>query len=210
MDTLNTMEILEKTAHSLNRFDFKAKVFPRHEEAVEAIMELIGKRSVGIGGSLTVEKLGLYERLKENGNEVYWTWRDTPPDKKVEVMRKGGTADLYLTSSNAVTEDGRLVNVDGRGNRVGAMIFGPRTVIVVCGRNKIVPDLTAAMARMKTFVCPENTRRLKRNTPCVKTGVCQDCLPPERACRVTTILEGPMKMMQDEVHVILIDEDYGI
>ena len=124
-------------AKRLNERGFLADVVNTPEEAKNLILDYIGDRSVGIAGSATVRDLGLYEALTARGNEVFWHWKVEKP--KVEETRvKAIAADVYLCSSNAITEDGRLINIDGTGNRLAGMIYGPKTVILAVGRNKLV------------------------------------------------------------------------
>ena len=123
------------------------------------------------------------------------------------MMQEQLGCDLFFTSTNALTLKGHLVNIDATGNRVGAMVFGPRRVIVVAGANKIATDLEAALARVKTFACPPNARRLGFDTPCAHTGLCTDCNSPQRICRVTTIIERQPRAT--DLAVCLVNEDLG-
>jgi hypothetical protein len=116
-------------------------------------------------------------------------------------------ADLFLCSVNAVTMTGEIVNRDGCGNRINAMTFGPRKVVLVAGRNKVVSDLDAALARIEETAAPIRAMSLNRKTPCVKTGVCMDCDSPERICRITSIIHR--KPLMTEISVLLLDEDLG-
>ncbi|MBK5101609.1 MAG: lactate utilization protein [Desulfobacteraceae bacterium] len=120
---------------------------------------------------------------------------------------KGMTADVMIASSNAITLDGRLVNLDGMGNRVAAMSFGPKKVILVVGANKVVSDLDSAMARVKYYAGPVNAIRLGRNNPCVETGLCTDCKSPQRICNMWSIIEG--HMIEGRIHVKLVGENLG-
>ena len=123
-------------------------------------------------------------------------------------MRHELTCDLFLTSANALTADGRLVNVDGNGNRVAASIFGPKRVVFVVGRNKIVDGgIDAAIDRIKREACPPNCRRLNKKTPCAATGVCADCSSPDRICSVTVVMDR--RPSRTDVQVLLVDEDLG-
>jgi len=117
------------------------------------------------------------------------------------------TADYLITSTNAITLDGQLVNLDGQGNRVAAMCFGPKKVILVVGLNKVAPDLETAMARVKHHAAPINAIRLRRATPCVETGLCSDCQSPERICNMWSIIEG--HLVANRIHVKLVGEDLG-
>ena len=124
-----------------------------------------------------------------------------------ERRRQALLVDLYFTGTNAMTEEGQLVNLDMFGNRVGALNFGPKNVVVVAGRNKIVPDLDDAIARIKNFAAPTNVMRLYKKTPCLTTGVCQNCKSPERICNVWTITEKSFP--KNRIKVVLINEELG-
>jgi L-lactate utilization protein LutB len=117
-------------------------------------------------------------------------------------------ADFFIASSNAVTEDGALVNTDGTGNRIAAMFFGPKKVIIVAGVNKLVPDLEAAMKRIKDVAAPLNAKRLGLKTPCAKTENCYDCSSHERICKITAVMDAPSSHTE-KVYVILVGEELG-
>jgi len=125
-----------------------------------------------------------------------------------ERRRQALLVDLYFTGTNAVTEEGQLVNLDMTGNRVGALTFGPKNVVVVVGRNKIVQDLDEAMLRIKNYSAPTNVMRLDKKTPCLTTSVCQNCKSPERICNVWTITEKSFP--KNRIKVVLINEDLGL
>lgn len=199
------MEKLQKTIDSLNKNGFKARLFETADEAKTAAIELIGSSSVGFGGSVTIDSLGIYEALAANGNAVYWHWKS---DDKTAMRKSAMSADFYLSSSNAVTEAGKLVNIDGHGNRVAAMFYGPQKVLIIAGRNKIAPDTDAAIARIKKYACGPNAARLGIKTPCAVTNTCIDCDSPNRICRVTSIIDRPM-VGGHEVTVYLVNQDLG-
>ena len=183
---------LQAVCEKLCERGFLAEVVPTPEDARNRILDLIGDRSVGIAGSATVRDLGLYEALTARGNTVYWHWKVEKP--QVEATRIAAIgADVYLCSTNAVTEDGRLVNIDGTGNRLAGMIYGPKTVILTVGRNKLVKDFDEAIARIKRDACGPNARRQNFKTPCSIDNVCRDCRPPVRMCNVTAITEYPSR-----------------
>lgn len=129
------------------------------------------------------------------------------PEEGLELRRKGMTADIMIASSNAITLDGKLVNLDGMGNRVSAMAFGPRKVILVIGINKITADVESAIARVKHYAAPVNATRIGVDTPCVETGLCVDCRSPQRICNMWSIIEG--HMIKDRIHVVLVGENLG-
>jgi NAD-dependent dihydropyrimidine dehydrogenase PreA subunit len=141
---------------------------------------------------------------------VYDYWLpDGSPEERLRVCRKQISAPVFLTSVNAVTLDGKLVNIDNTGNRVAAMIFGPEHVIAVVGRNKIVADVHEAVFRIKNHVTPANVRRRNDTTPCAADGKCHDCDSPARLCRVTAILEKKTRGV-GRFTVILVEEDLGM
>ena len=129
------------------------------------------------------------------------------PEEGLELRRQGLAADVMIASSNAITLDGRLVNLDGMGNRVASMAFGPKKVILLVGMNKVAPDLESAMARVKHRAAPINNIRYGLKNPCVETGLCSDCKTPQRICNMWSIIEG--HMIQNRIHVKLIGENLG-
>ena len=187
---------------------FLPEVFDTAEEAKAAALAIIGDRSVGIGGSATVRDMGLAEALQAKGNEVYWHWL-VAREAKQAARDKALMADVYMSSSNALTMDGRLVNIDGTGNRAAGLIYGPHEVIVIVGKNKIVSGLDEAIARIKRDACPKNARRLSLDTPCAKTDQCYDCRTPARMCNVTFIHEGPTRPVK-AFHVLIVKENLGL
>ena len=187
---------------------FLPEVFDTAEEAKAAALRIIGSRSVGIGGSATVRDMKLAEALQENGNEVYWHWL-VAKEAKQAARDKALNADVYMCSSNALTADGQLVNIDGTGNRAAGLIYGPHEVIVIVGKNKLVGSLDEAVERIKRDACPTNARRLGLDTPCARTGQCYDCRTAARMCNVTFILEAPTRPVK-AFHVLIVKEDLGL
>ena len=161
------------------------------------------------GGSMSTVELDLWPEIaKIQGVEVIDPYQPgLSPEENFATRRAGLLADILLASSNAVTLDGRLVNLDGRGNRVAAMLFGPEKVILVVGMNKVASDLESAMARVKHHAAPINTTRLKLKTPCVETGLCSDCNSPQRICNMWGIIEG--HAVKGRIHVKLVGENLG-
>ncbi|MDY6827221.1 MAG: lactate utilization protein [Bacillota bacterium] len=179
----------------------------RREAAKWVLSHIQPHSTVGIGGSETINELKIELLLKEKGCTVYWHWHAKNPEEAAMIRHKAMNADTYLCSSNAISEDGRLVNIDGTGNRVASMVFGPKKVLVVAGINKIAENLDNALQRVKDVACPLNARRLGLNTPCAKTGKCHDCNSPHRMCNVTTIIEG--KPSGVDMHVLIVGENIG-
>jgi hypothetical protein len=201
--------IAAKTVAALRKNNFQAAYYKTGPEAVEAILKLIpADATVGVGGSATVGELGLPEALAGRGNTVFnHNQPGLSPEQKLAMRHSQLTCDVFLTSANAITSDGRLVNTDGTGNRVAAMIFGPKLVIVVAGINKIAGDLAAAERRVQTQAAPLNNKRLNLPNPCVKTGECMDCQGPTRICNVTTVMHRRPSLT--EMQVIIVGEDLG-
>jgi hypothetical protein len=180
-------------------------------QAVAEICRMIPIGSlVGLGGSETVIESGLVGALCRMDIRLLDRYKEGIRKEEVDEMRRQGlSADVYICSSNAVTADGKLVNMDGTGNRVAAMIFGPKKVIIIAGMNKVVPDLDAAIARVKNTAAPANSLRVGVETPCSKTGFCQDphCHPPHRICCQLVVTEA--SMTPGRVTVVLVGEPLG-
>jgi len=189
---------------------FTAVYCATRQEAVDYVLaQARDADSVGFGGSYTIAGLGIEQKLAEQGKRILNHGHpDLTPEEKVRVRNAELTCDLFLASSNAVTMDGILVNIDGTGNRCAAMTCGPKKVVLVVGRNKIVDGtILDAIARVKNIASPPNTMRLDKKTPCAETGRCMDCRSPERICCVTTILEW--KPHAADFHVVMLNDDIG-
>ncbi len=201
---------VERTIKALKKNNFEALFAPNSKTAFEEVMKRIPDgTTVGIGGSVTLAQIGLLEVLEKRRIHLLWPMRQGKTPEEVHgLIQKSFSADIFLTGTNAVTEDGKLFNVDATGNRVGAMFIGPKKVIVVTGVNKIVPNLEEAEKRVKYWVAPQNARRLGRKTPCVETGVCGDCSSPDRICNIYVTLGK--KPSRTDVTVILVGENLGI
>lgn len=198
------MADLEKTGKNLENRGFRVHRFASGAEAAEFLVQTLHGTSIGIGGSVTIDTLGVYDRLCES-NEVFWHWKNHAP----ETRERAGKAETYLCSANGVSENGEIVNIDGFGNRVAGTIYGPERVFLVVGRNKIALDLTGAIDRARNIAAPLNARRLNRHTPCaVGEPRCHDCRSPEKICGVMTVFFMPPTSIK-EFHVILVDEDLG-
>ena len=198
------MADLEKTGKNLENRGFRVHRFASGAEAAEFLVQTLHGTSIGIGGSVTIDTLGVYDRLC-GSNKVFWHWKNHAP----ETRERAGKAETYLCSANGVSENGEIVNIDGFGNRVAGTIYGPERVFLVVGRNKIAPDLTGAIDRARNIAAPLNARRLNRHTPCaVGEPRCHDCRSPERVCGVMTVFFMPPTSIK-EFHVILVDEDLG-
>ena len=199
--------LMANTIYALTRKGFPVHHAKTLDNARSIVLSMIPEgASVGFGGSVTLRDMGLYGLLKETGRRPHWHWQNDEP--KPEVFALAASADVYLTSANAITADGCLVNIDGTGNRVGAMIAGPKEVIVVAGANKLVDGgVPQAIARIKAVACPQNARRLGLQTPCGLTGKCDAAACEKGMCNVTSVIERPVG--GHKITIILVDEEAG-
>lgn len=198
----------EKVISALEKNNMKGYLAENSEEAKKIIAELIkDDKLIVSGGSMTLKDTGIQDFLNENYSGIYLDRDKAPAEEVPGIMRKAFSADTYFTSTNAVTEFGELYNVDGNGNRVAAMIFGPKQVIVVAGLNKIVTDLHAAVDRLEAVASPANCVRLGKNTPCAKTGRCAHCMSNERICNDYVIMAHQRD--KDRIKVIFIADEFG-
>ena len=205
---------LKELKEALETNNFEVFLADNRAEAKKIVQEEIlpktGAKTVSWGGSMTFTATGLHDALKSAaGLEVVDTFdKSKSSEEKLELRRQALLSDLFITGTNAVTEDGMLVNLDMIGNRVGALTFGPKHVVILVGRNKIVSDLDEAMWRIRNYVAPINAMRLDKKVPCVKTSYCEDCKSPDRICNTWTITEKSYP--KGRVKVVLINEDLGL
>ena len=201
---------VERTINALKKNNFEALFVSDGKAAFEEVMKRIPDGStVGIGGSVTLNQIGLLDALKNRKINLIWPFQQARnEEERLDLIRKSFSSDVFLSSTNAVTEDGKLFNVDATGNRVGATFIGPKKVTVVAGVNKIVKDIEAAEKRVRDWTAPQNAKRLNRKTPCVETGVCADCSSLDRICNIyVTLAKRPSRT---EVTIILVGEKLGI
>ncbi|HVP57022.1 MAG TPA: lactate utilization protein [bacterium] len=200
---------LEAVARALKANGINAIVAETGDEAREQALALIPKgASIGMGGSKTVAEIGLLDALRSPGYGLIDQYDPKLPREAVLKLRRAGLqADYFIAGSNAVTQDGKLVNVDGLGNRVAAFAFGPDKVIIVAGRNKIVKDVAAGLDRIRNIAAPANAKRLGSATPCAATGVCSDCSVPGRICNLTLVVDK--QRFPDRMTVILVNQELG-
>jgi L-lactate utilization protein LutB len=176
---------------------------------LEKILPGLGAKTVSWGGSMSVVASGLYQRLKDDPElDALDTFDKTiSTEAMLERRRQALLVDLFITGTNALTETGQLVNLDMIGNRIGGLTFGPKWVVLVVGRNKVVDDLEEAFYRIKNYVAPVNAMRLDKKTPCVKTSYCEECKSPDRICNTWTITEKSFP--KGRIKVVLVNEDLG-
>jgi len=199
---------------ALEANNFEVFLADNAEETKKLVMEDIvpatGAKSISWGGSMTFIDTGLYDALKNcDSMEVIDTYdKSISKEDILERRRKALLTDLFFTGTNAVTEAGQLVNLDMIGNRVGAIAFGPKHVVIVVGRNKIVSGLEEAMSRIKNYVAPANAIRLGMEIPCAKTSFCEECKSSTRICNTWTITEKSFP--RGRIKVVIINEDMGL
>lgn len=202
-------QIIQQTIHALHQNNFSAEYFPTISAAVEELFKTVAPtESIGLGGSVTLMDAHIAEKFIARGNTVFdHHLPNQTPEQVLQVRRNQLLCDVFLTSTNALTQDGKLVNVDGTGQRVAAMIFGPKKVIVITGMNKITPDLNSALQRLSEVAAPKNNQRLNRPNPCTTTGVCIDCNAATRICNARTIIDKQPQL--SNIHVWIVGENLG-
>ena len=203
----------EKVVINLKKRFFDAYYTETKEEALAKAVELIPPKStVSWGGSMSVLETGLVDYVIKNDFNVINRDLASSPEEKTELLKQAVFSDTYLMGTNAITEDGQLVNIDCIGNRTAALMFGPKNVIIIAGMNKVMPDLEAAIKRARNYAAPINMQRVAgsslRQTPCFSTGVCSNCISKDSICShiVTTRLCNPQK----RIKVILTSEQLGL
>ena len=212
-------ENIKTTVESLKNNGFDARFAQTRSVAREMMLEMISLTDlVGVADSVTLRQLGVLEELIRRGNKVINPFTPEMTDKMhedeakrrlfVATLRSTFKTDVFVTGSNAVTEDGKLVSIDGAGNRVAGIIYAAPKVILTIGRNKIAKDVEAAIHRIKNVIAPAHARQKQYKTPCAVTGQCTDCNSPQRICNVTVILEK--KPYHTDLSIILINEDLGL
>lgn len=201
------MEKLLELKKALEAKGYIVEIYETKEEATDYIDSQIDSCFVGIGGSQTVAQMGLFGRLTSH-NKVFW--HDEKPEGMtvMEVRQAATRAEVYISSVNAISMDGVIVNIDNTGNRVAALSFGPDKVFLVIGENKVTGDYDSALCRARNVAAPKNAKRLNRKTPCAIAGdKCYDCKSPERICRNLSVLWN--RPTGIEYHVVLINEELG-
>ena len=207
-----------KIIDNLSKMQIEAFCVNNASEAREKVIEIIEKKrmecrkspnemQVSWGGSVTLDETGIRKKC----SEIYKTldpYAPKTPSEQNEAKRKALLSDVFLMSANAICESGEIVNIDGNGNRLSALIFGPNTVIIVAGKNKIVPDVKGAYERIKKIACPKNAQRLKRATPCALNGACKSCKEPGQTICAHTVITR-FSTIPDRIKVIIIDDDFG-
>lgn len=204
----NEMKI-KRTIESLKKNNMNGYYAKDRSEIIELIRDIVDEGSiVSCGGSMTLFETGVIDHLRSGRYDFLDRYKDGITREEVtNIFRQAFLSDAYFVSSNAITENGELYNVDGNGNRVAAMLYGPDKVIVICGVNKIVKDVDEAIKRNRELSAPINAKRLNKKTPCTKVGYCMDCSSPERICNEYTLIRK--QNVSDRIHVIFLNENIG-
>lgn len=200
---------VDRIIKNLEKNNMNGYFVQNEDELLTKIKELINKGdTVSVGGSMTLFETNVIELLRNKDYNFLDRYEEnlTPDDIK-RIYRESFSADAYFIGTNAITMEGELYNVDGRGNRVAAMLYGPDKVIVITGTNKIVKNLDEAITRNREYAAPINAKRLNRNTPCVDTGYCMDCSSKDRICNEYVLIKKQLE--KDRIHVILVNGNYG-
>lgn len=209
---------MERLLNNLKKEQIEAFFVPSRDSAREKVIEIIEKKrtecgknekdvSVSWGGSVTLDECGIRDAVKEKYNALDPYAQKTPAEQN-EAKRRALLSDVFLMGTNALCESGELVNIDGNGNRLGALIYGPETVIIVVGKNKIVPDIESAYERIKKIACVKNAQRLNRDTPCAKTGECGNCYKGGATICAHTVVTR-FSGNADRIKLIIVDEALG-
>mgnify|MGYP004455172893 FL=1 len=194
--------------HKLEARKMEGYYCPDKESAKAKVLELIGpnKKVVTYGGSMSLDEVGLKEAVEEAGHDLLRREKYVTPEEKRECFAKQTLADVFMMSTNAITLDGELVNIDGSGNRVACLAFGPTEVIVVAGMNKVVSNVEEGIARSRNFAAPPNTVRLGCDTPCAKIGQCGNCLNDTICCQIVVTRAS---RVPGRIKVVLVGEELG-
>ncbi|MGL4656399.1 MAG: lactate utilization protein [Sarcina sp.] len=200
---------VEKTIKALEKNNMNGYYVKSKDEIINIVETIINKGDkVACGGSMTLFETGIIDYLRKEDYDFLDRYKDGVTQEEVkEIYRGAFSSDAYFTSTNAITKDGYLYNVDGNGNRVAAMMYGPDKVIVICGINKIVNSVEEAIQRNRNIAAPINAKRLNRKTPCATVGHCMDCNSPEKICREYTLIKS--QGTKERMHIIFVNENLG-
>lgn len=195
---------LIRTKNSLLKNNYYCEVFEREEDCLKHLSSIIEDgETIGIGGSVTIDQLGIYDKLKES-HEIFWHWKS---ENKAYALEKAKNAHTYITGSNAITEEGFIYNIDGNGNRVSSIAFGHKKVIIIVGRNKIVRTIDDAVQRTRNIAAPNNAKRLNISTPCAIHNKCMSCHSENKICNIELLLrKAPPNR---STYVLIINKDLG-
>lgn len=192
---------------NLEALGYTVVCFDTKEEAAEYLDKQIDHKTVGFGGSVTLQQMGMYEKLSGH-NEVFWHWQIPEGKTAPQILKEEQDAQIYLTSANGLAQTGEIVNIDGNCNRISAMVYGHEKVYFVIGKNKLAKDYDGALDHARNVAAPLNAKRLGKKTPCaVKGDRCYNCKSPDRICKGLSVLWG--KPSTTNCEVVLIEEELG-
>ena len=193
---------------NLKKRNMEGYFYEDSASCVRAILDLIPDgSSISWGGSASVQESGMMDALKNGSYELIDRSLAKTPEEQREIYGRTVMSDYYFMSTNAITYEGELVNIDGNGNRVACLIHGPRHVIIIAGMNKVATTLEGAFERARTMACPPNAVRLDKKTPCAATGKCGDCLSPDCVCNQIVVTR--LSVHTGRIKVFLVAEDLG-
>lgn len=201
---------LERLGENLEKRGYKVSILQNGDEVCSYLEKELAKKSVGIGGSVTVQEIGLYDRLiaskydQAGEGDVFWHWKS---DDVKSTQGEAAKADVYISSVGGVSMNGEMVNIDGYGNRLASTLYGHQKVYFIIGKNKVTKTLDEAISRTRNVSAVANAKRLGMKTPCTKGGRCFDCNSSQRICSATVIYMG--KMASCDMEVILVNEEIG-
>ncbi|EPY2301528.1 hypothetical protein A0J52_03035 [Clostridium sporogenes] len=200
---------VERTIKNLNRRNMEGHYIDNIDQLFEKLKEFIADGSiVGVGDSMTLFEAGVIDFLRSGNFNFLDKYQDKlTKDKKREIYIKNFSADTFICSTNAITEDGELYNIDGNGSRVAPIIYGPKQVILVVGINKIVRNIEEAEIRVRNYAAPVDAKRLNKDTPCTKIGYCVDCKSPNRICNDFVVIRG--QFIKGRIKVLILGENLG-
>lgn len=199
----------QRTVEAMKKRQFEAYYCSTAAEAAQKVLELIPQEDVvSWGGVMTVDELGIKDALRQRGQKVIDRDTAKTPEERTAMLHAALGCDTFLMSSNGISEDGQLVNIDGTGNRVAALCFGPKKVIVVAGMNKVAAGLDGAIARARHVAAPANAQRFNGKTPCAMNGQCGDCRSPDCICADIVITR--FNRFPGRIKVVLVGEDLGL
>ncbi len=202
-------KLIDRTIKNLNKRNMRGFFVKNKSELIKLLEEFIDKKSiVGVGDSMTLFETGVIDILRKGDYVFLDKYREgITSEEKKEIYLQNFSADTFMCSTNALTEDGELYNIDGNGSRVAPMIYGPKQVIIVAGINKIVKNIEEAERRVRNYAAPIDAKRLKKDTPCTTLGYCVDCKSPNRICNDFTIIRG--QFIKNRIKIIIVGEQLG-
>ena len=201
-------QAITTTIKNLEKNNLKTFFVETKEEALAKILDSVPENAtIGFGGSKTLKQLGVFAALEKKNYKLLDWGRANSGEEAAEIRKQSLFADVYLSSSNAITQDGKLVNMDGTGNRVSAITFGPEKVIIVAGKNKIVENEEKAVERIRNIAAPATAKHFGKKTPCVITGKCMDCTSKDRICCIKVV--HSWQKTPGRITIILVNEDLG-